>query len=152
MISFTIEPIEDVVHELIEIIPSHYTELAKFRDHIPLRPDWPKYIALDRLGEMFTVVCRWDGAIAAYYIVYVRHHLHYMETLTAMMDVCYIRPGVRERGLALPLFRAAERELRRRRAKVWVSGYKTAVPLGMDKLLPILGFEPGDTQMVKWIG
>jgi hypothetical protein len=71
--------------------------------------------------------------------------------MTATMDILYIHPHVRNRGLALPLFKCVEKELRRRGVKIWYSGYKTNNALGLDKLLDLFGFTPADSYCVKWL-
>jgi predicted N-acetyltransferase YhbS len=68
------------------------------------------------------------------------------------MDIAYVVPHERNRGLALPLFRHTERELQRRGVKVWYSGWKMHNPLGMPELHQLLGFVPADSYAVKWIG
>ena len=94
---------------------------------------------------------RWDGRMVGYYLCQIQPGLHYGETLTGITDIYWIDTEVRQRGLFLPLFRCVERELKRRGAVVFYSGYKTATPLGMDLMLPKLGFQPADTYLAKLI-
>jgi hypothetical protein len=68
------------------------------------------------------------------------------------MDMAYVVPEQRDKGLGLPLFRATEREMRRRGVQIWYSGFKSHSPLGMPRLLEALGFVPADTYHAKWLG
>lgn len=152
MLTAQIEPFEPAKDELAQIFLRHWEELALFRDKMPLDPQYGEYVNRNRSGVLFLATMRWDGDIVAYYIAQVAPGFHYNSTLCGIGDICYVVPEFRDRGLAYPLFRLVERELRRRGVKVWYSGWKTANPLGMDKLLPALGFGPADSYTAKWIG
>lgn len=152
MITAQIESIAACWSELMEIFPIHHRELALFQDRMPLAPQREIYFERERNGILFLATMRWNGRIAAYQITNVAPGFHYGQTLTGTQDIVYVHPEMRDKGLAFPLFRCVRKELRRRGVKVWHSGYKTANPLGMDKLLPMFGFSPGDTYMAQWIG
>jgi GNAT superfamily N-acetyltransferase len=131
------------------IFPVHWEELALNKDTVPLAPQWDEYVAREQRGNLFLVTVRKNSELIAYYIAQVAPGFHYGETLTGTMDIAYVVPKHRNHGLALPLFRCVEKEMRRRGVKIWFSGYKTSKPLGMDKLLDLLKFEPADTYCVK---
>lgn len=152
MLTFQIESFEQCIPELLLIFPNHHQELGLFRNQMPLDPDFSEYIRLERSGNLFLTTGRRNGNIVAYYVAHVRPGLHYRSTLTGTMDIAYVVPEARDRGLSLPLFRLVERELRRRGAKVWYSGAKVHNPMGLPKLHELLGFIPADTYHVKWIG
>lgn len=152
MITAQVESFERAMPELAAIFPRHWEELALFRDKMPLAPQFAEYIRRERAGQLFLVTVRVDGRIAAYYTAQVAPGFHYGATLTAHMDMMFVVPDQRERGLALPLFRKVEDELRRRGVQLWYSGYKAHKPNQLDRLLPRLGFQPADVYMVKWIG
>lgn len=138
--------------ELAAVFPQHWTELALFRDRMPLAPQYQEYVRREQQGSLFLATARWDGRIAAYYTAQCQPGLHYGETFTGTQDMVYVVPELRGRGLALPLFRLVERELKRRGVQVWYAGYKTHNPLGMPRLLTRFGFITADTYMAKWIG
>lgn len=152
MITVQIDSFEECIPELRQIFVTHHQELGLFRDQMPLDPDYREYIRREREGSLFLTTVRWNGKIAAYYCAQVKPGFHYKSTLTGTMDLAYVVPEERNRGLAFPLFRATERELRRRGVKVWYSGYKDHNPLGMPGLHKALGFVPADHYVVKWIG
>lgn len=153
MLTFQVDSFTDCIWEFKRNqFPMHWAELALMRDRMPLDPDYKEYVRRETSGELFLVTGRWNGEIVCYYVAQVRPGFHYKSTLTGTMDICYVIPEYRGRGLALPLFRMVERELRRRGVQVWYSGYKTHNPLGMPQLHEALGFVPADSYMVKWIG
>lgn len=152
MLTLQIESFEQATPELQKIFPTHHAELGLFRDRMPLDMDWAEYVRREREGSLFLTTARRSGFIVAYYVAQVRPGFHYKSTLTGTMDICYVVPEERNRGLALPLFRHTERELQRRGVKVWYSGGKCHNPLKMPELHQLLGFVPADLYFVKWIG
>lgn len=151
MITAQIEPFEPCLPELLALWPLHWRELALFQDRIPLRPQVQEYLLRTRAGTMFLATVRWNGRMVGYFLCQVNPGMHYGETLTGTTDIYYIIPEARQRGLFLPLYRCVERELSRRGVKVFYCGWKTAKPLDMDRMLPLLGFIPADSYMAKWL-
>lgn len=152
MITAQVESFECAIPEIKEIINEHWEELALNKARVPLAPQWEEYVRREKSGTLFLTTVRKDAKIAAYYIAQVAPGFHYSQTLTGTMDIAYVIPKFRERGLAIPLFRCVECEMRRRGVQVWYSGFKSHNPLGMDKLLNRLGFEPADVYCQKWLG
>lgn len=152
MITVQVERFADCQAALAEIFPLHWEELGKFKDRMPLQPQYNEYINRNEAGGLVLVTARIDGQVKGYYTVQIAPGFHYASTLTATMDLCYIHPEVRNRGLALPLFRAVENELLRRGVKLWYSGYKHHNQLGMPALLNLLGFQMSDVYCSRWIG
>lgn len=152
MITAQIESIRACWPELQPIFKIHHAELGLFQDRMPLSPQWQAYFEREQNGTLFLGTMRWNGQIAAYQVTNVAPGFHYGFTLTATQDLVYVHPEMRDKGLAFPLFRLVRRELERRGVKIWHCGYKSAKPLGLDRLLPVLGFSPGDTYHAQWIG
>lgn len=152
MISAQLESIQGCWAELLRIFPTHHRELALFQDRMPLVPQAGEYFAREAAGNMFMATVRWDGHLVGYFICNVAYGFHYGHTLTGTVDIFYIIPEARDRGLFLPLYRCVERELKRRGVSVFYCGWKTHNPLSMDRMLPILGFIPADTYMARWLG
>src|SRR5580693_5513208 len=151
MLTFQVDSFEASIPELEAIFPQHHGELGLLRGLMPLAPDYVEYVRRELEGRLFMVTGRWDGRIVAYYVAQVATGFHYKTTLTGHMDIAYVIPEFRDRGLALPLFRMVERELRRRGVQAWYSGFKTANPMGMDRLHELMGFEPADTYQLRWL-
>lgn len=152
MITAQVESFRLALPEIDRLIRGHWQDLALFKDRMPLAPQYPEYIERENQGRLFLATVRRDGQIAAYYIAQVAPGLHYGTTLTAHLDVMYIVPDMKGRGVVLPLMRCVERELKRRRVALWYSGYKIHNPQQLPEVLSLLGFQPADTYMAKWIG
>lgn len=152
MLTFQVDSFEASIPELMELFPRHHAELGLFQDRMPLDPDLQEYVRRERAGELFLVTGRQDGSVVGYCTTSVRPGFHYKGTLTGTADIYYIVPEHRDRGLALPLFRTVEKELRRRRVQCWYSGTKAHNPLGAPALHRLLGFVPADLYFVRWLG
>lgn len=152
MITVQIDSFEACIPELRPLFLRHHAELGLFQDRMPLDPDYSEYVRREREGSLFLTTVRRNGTIVAYYCAQVRPGFHYRGTLTGTMDLAYVVSEERNRGLALPLFRHTERELRRRGVQVWFSGCKLHNQLGMPELHRLFGFKPADVYLVKWIG
>jgi hypothetical protein len=152
VITVQIDNFEQCIPELKPLFLVHHAELALFQNRMPLDMDYPEYVRREREGSLFLCTVRRNVRIAAYYCAQVRPGFHYKSTLTGTMDIAYVVPEERNRGLALPLFRHTERELQRRGVKVWYSGCKLHNQLGMPALHRLLGFAPADLYLAKWIG
>jgi GNAT superfamily N-acetyltransferase len=155
MITVQVESFAASVAEIDRLTTLHWNELALFRDRMPLAPQYAEYIQREARGQLFLTTARVDGQIKAYYIAQVAPGFHYGKTMTAHMDVMYVTPDMKGRGLAFPLARRVEKELRRRlgpNGGPWYSGYKTDNPNGMPEFYRLMGFKPADTYLVKWVG
>ena len=152
MITAQIESIAACWDELQPLFRQHHAELALYQDRMPLSPQTEVYFERERNGSLFLATIRWDGRIVGYQITFLTPGFHYSTTLTGTQDILWIVPEVRDRGLAFPLFRIVEKELRRRGASLWNCGMKHDNPLGLDRLLPKLGFSPSDSYFSRWIG
>ena len=152
MITAQIESIAVCWEELQPLFKRHHAELALYQDRMPLSPQMQAYFERERNGTLFLATIRWDGKIVGYQITQVSPGFHYSTTLTGTQDIIWILPEVRDRGLAFPLFRLVKKELIRRGVSLWNCGWKHDKPLGLDKLLPKLGFTPSDSYSSQWIG
>lgn len=152
MITVQIDSFEDCIPELRPLFVVHHAELGLFKGDMPLDPDYREYVRREREGSLFLCSARQNGIIVAYYVAVVRPGFHYKSTLTGTADIYWVAPEMRGKGLALPLFRHVERELKRRGVMVWYGGNKIHNPLGADKLHELLGFTPADKYWAKWIG
>src|SRR6185312_5582126 len=151
MITAQIDSFEQCIPELVEIFPTHWNELALFKDQMPLAPQYDEYVRREREGRLFLATVRWNGKIVGYYTAQVSLGFHYGTTLTGTMDMLYVVPEVRDRGLIVPLMKCVERELRRRGVKVWHSGFKTSKPNGLPEIHKMFGFIPADSYSAKWL-
>lgn len=152
MITVQVDSFEHCIPELLPLFQTHHVELGLFKDRMPLDPDLQEYVRREREGSLFLTSARRNGSIVAYYVAQIRPGFHYRSTLTGTADIFYVAPEFRNKGLALPLFRHTEQELKRRGVQVWYSGGKVHNPLGTPELHKLLGFAPADVYYAKWIG
>lgn len=151
MLTTHIESFEERLTELQELLPLHYEELALNKDKVPLSPQYGVYIERERRGELIFVTMREAGELVGYFIGFVAPGLHYSTCLTCTMDIFYIHPDKRAQGLpGVRLFRAVEKELKRRGVDRWFVGSKTKADA--SALFEFLDFERVEIYYSKWIG
>lgn len=151
MITIQVESLEERLEEIKPLLPVHYRELALHQDKVPLAPQYDVYIANERIGQLIFMTMRKDGELVGYFIGFISPGLHYSTCLTCKMDIFFIHPDVRGNGLpGLKLFRALEKELKRRGVQCWFVGSK--VKADASALFERLDFEKVETYYTKWIG
>lgn len=151
MITVQLESFQDRLEELKVLLPLHYQELAMDQDRVPLSPSYNTYIGRELDGQLIFMTLREKGALVGYFIGFISPGLHYTTCLDCKMDIFYVHPSIR--GTALPglkLFRAVEKELRRRGVQRWYVGSK--MKADASALFKRLGFEPIEVYHSKWIG
>lgn len=114
MTTYCVEPLSIARPELEKILPLHWEEIARDRDVIKLDPDWDSYHALEANGQFFMMVCRVDGRMVGYHICFIRPHLHYKNSLSAITDIFYILPEYRAGRIGVQLFKESEKALKLR--------------------------------------
>lgn len=151
MLTTQIESFTERLGELKALFPEHWQELALNRDKVPLDPQYDVYVAREARGELLLVTMRNDGEIKGYFIGFIAPGLHYRTCLTCTMDIFYIHPDLRAKGMpGVRLFRAVEKELRRRGVQRWFAGSK--VQADASALFEFLDFERVEVYYSKWIG
>ncbi len=151
MITIQLENFEERLEELRPLLPLHYFELALDQDKVPLSPQFDIYIQRERLGQLIFMTLRQAGELIGYFIGFITPGLHYSTCLTCTMDIFFIRKDVRGSGLpGLKLFRALEKELKRRGVQRWFVGSK--VKADASVLFERLDFIKTEIYYSKWIG
>lgn len=151
MITVQLESFEKQLEELKVLLPEHYKELAMDQDRVPLSPSYNVYIGHERDGQLIFMTLREDGHLMGYFIGFISPGLHYNTCLSCKMDIFYVHPSIRGNGLpGLKLFRALEKELKRRGVQRWYVGSK--MKADASALFKRLGFEPIEVYHSKWIG
>jgi GNAT superfamily N-acetyltransferase len=150
LLTAQIEPLTATLEELKPWFPMHWEELGIFRDRMPLDPSYGLYLARDAAGEVVLATARRDSRLIGYAVFFLARGLHYRQTLTAHMDICYILPEERMAGAGEALFAEAERELRRRGVQMWWCGSKNHKPI-VDFFLR-QGFTAEEVHVAKWLG
>ncbi len=149
MITACPEPFMAQVEELKPLLPLHWEELAIFKDRMPLDPQWNVYATLEAAGQLLYVPLRNTGSLIGYFIGVITPGLHYRQTLTCKMDICFIVREHRGRAGTL-LFDAVKAELLRRGVKLWWVGSKDHHPI--EGFYEAFGFERQETYFTMWLG
>jgi GNAT superfamily N-acetyltransferase len=150
MITAQVESLTEVLEELKPLLPLHYEELALNKDSIPLDPQYDVYSRERLQGEVIFVTVRDEGALIGYFVGFIAPGLHYQTCLTCTMDIFYIVQDRRGRGGGVLLFKAVEKELKRRGVDRWFVGSKCRHDASI--LFERLGFERVEIYYSKMLG
>lgn len=157
MITYAVEPWVQARDEMRELWDEHWREVALNQDVIKLDPDIAAYNAFDSAGMLHVLVARSAGKMVGYHVSFVRPHLHYRESLSAIADVYFLRAGNRGPRAALRLFEAVEASLKVRGVQKMFTGTKLHVSpdgrsLDNGRLLEHLGHVEAERLYIKVIG
>lgn len=150
MITAQVEPYMDCLPELMACYDHHWEELALNKDKVPLAPQYDVYEARDDAGQLLLVTLRDTGRLVGYFIGFIAPGLHYKTCLTLTMDIFWTHPDVRGGFAGVKLFRAVEKDARRR--GVHRIFYGSKMHKDASRLFEFLKMEPVETFYSKWIG
>jgi GNAT superfamily N-acetyltransferase len=108
------------------------------------------YAAREAAGELMVITLRDKGRLVGYFVGIVAPGLHYSTCLTLTMDIFWTHPDIRGGFAGVKLFRAVEKEAKRRGVQRMFYGSKLHKDCG--SLFRYLGLEPIETYYSKWIG
>lgn len=152
MITAQVEKYGHILQELVDILPTHYEELALNKDKVPLEMNHNRYFEESEVGNLFVVTVRKDTILIGYYIGFLFNELHYMGCFSCATDIFYILPEERRSGAGGLLFAAVEKELKLLGVDRWFVSAKEHSKAGASALLEKLEFKPVETTYCKWIG
>ena len=150
MITAHVESFEQNLDQLKKILPLHYSELALNQDKVPLSPQFDKYIAAERAGDLLFIVLRSSGEMVGYFIGFISFGLHYSTCLTCQMDIFYVHPDHRGNGAGFQLFRYVEQQLKKRGVQRMFVGSK--MHKDASWLFEKLGYKPVEKYYSAWLG
>jgi len=149
-LSLQVEEFSQVIEEAKPLLYRHWLEVALDKEKVPLDPDWARYASLEGRGSLSVVTMRQNGKLVGYSCMVVERGLHYASTLEARMDIFWLAPECRGRMGGVRLFRAVERELKRRGVQRVYLGSK--LHKDVSSLFVRLGYTPVERYFSKWIG
>lgn len=150
MITAHVESFEQNLDYLKPLLPIHYAELALHQDKVPLSPQFDRYIAAERRGELTFITLRKSGEMVGYFIGFVAPALHYSTCLTCQMDIFYVLPEHRGDGAGFQLFKFVEQQLKKRGVQRMFVGSK--MHKDASWLFEKLGYQPVETYYSAWLG
>lgn len=90
---FAIERLADIREDLEPLLADHHSEIKSHQ--FELRPDWPRYQALESERALFVFTARHDGELVGYGIFTQFFHPHSTNWLVAQSDTLFLRPEYR---------------------------------------------------------
>jgi len=131
------------LEEVKPLLPLHYEELALNKDYVPLSPQFDEYLRRDAKGMILTVTLRDAGDLVGYFVGFIAPGLHYSTCLTLHLDIFWCRPDKRDGTAGVKLFKAVEKEARRRGVQRMFVGSK--VHKDASRLFDALKYTPVET-------
>lgn len=141
-LTFQRERAIDLWEEMLPLLVAHKAEIAHYPD-IVLDPDIPAYEMLDAQGAVRVFTARIGGTLVGYAVFFVRHNLHYRQSLQAVQDVLFVTLAHRHGRVGLQLIQYAEARLQAEGVQVVLQHVKASTPATIELFLK-LGYEPID--------
>lgn len=135
MITFQQESLTQVLPEVEVVLKDHWEE---FHDREP-NFNWEVYKTYDAAGIICLVTVRDSGKLIGYHLSYVFPYLHQQDELSAFMDIFYLYPEYRQKGIGKKLFMTAEQIYKEKNVKRIRAGYRISKPL--DSMYSSLGYK-----------
>lgn len=142
----TLADIEGYTDHLFE---EHYEEIARNKEIMKLKPNWPMYYSLEEIGALFLHVATQGDEFIGYSINIVQHHLHYADLNYCQNDVLFIKKEFRGGRIGLRLMKATENHAKSLGCKLMLWHCKPNTPL--NEILPRLKYGVQDVIYSKEI-
>lgn len=146
-LTFQRERVTDLWDEVTPLLVKHKDEVCHYKDFV-LNPDVESYAAIERAGGMRCYTARLNGDLIGYCALFVKHNLHYRDSLQALQDVLFILPEHRGSRAGFKLIRFCEEQLRSEGIQVIMQHLKLATPKTVE-LFRKMGYEDIDVIMGK---
>lgn len=146
-LTFQRERVSDLWDEVTPLLSRHKDEVCHYKDFV-LNPDVESYEAIERAGGMRCYTARLNGDLIGYCALFVKHNLHYRDSVQALQDVLFILPEHRGSRAGFKLIRFCEEQLRREGVQVVMQHLKLATPKTVE-LFRKMGYEEIDVIMGK---
>jgi hypothetical protein len=149
-VTFHVEAWQDFKRESLYLWPKHWEEIAIHKDTIKLNVDYRQYEQMDANGALHVVSARCAGKIIGYWLLIIRPHLHYADSLTAFTDVYFMDQAFRKGLVFCRMNRFVEKTLKARGVQKIFTATKKHKDLG--KLFEFMGYQETETVYTKLIG
>lgn len=150
MYTFQEEKVKDILPEISDLLEAHWEEVAWYKDKVPLKPDYDRYLQMEELGMVHAATVRYDGELVGYDINFVAPSLHHSSTVYASNDIIFLHPLHRGGGTALKLIAFAEEKLKEMGVSVVSLNMKVDKPF--VSLAERAGFAKQEYVYSKYIG
>ena len=148
-ITYQQEFLDTVEKDIKPLLQDHWEEIAVNKSVIKMNPDWEAYHNLEDNGALKIFTARSDDTLIGYFVVLIRHHIHYKDHIFAANDVLFLKQEHRK-GLTGPkLMKFAEKCLKEDGVSVLVINTKRHKPF--DGLLEWLGYSHVENVYSKYL-
>lgn len=112
MIIYRVENLTENFSEIEDLLEGHWQEIAGYKDHIKLEPDWNAYAKMDEADMVKFYTVRDDGKMVGYSLFLIAPLIHYKSTKVAANDIIYIRPEYRKGWVGIKLLKFCHNHLK----------------------------------------
>mgnify|MGYP003141242438 CR=1 FL=1 len=90
------------------LFQEHYDEIARNKQVMKLKPNWPLYETTAQSNSLFIYVAMQDNVCIGYSMNFVSNHFHYADLIVTQNDVLFVKKEFRSGRLGLRLIKATE--------------------------------------------
>jgi hypothetical protein len=139
VITYQQESLATCKDDAIPLLERHWEEIALNKDLIKLNPDWDAYADLEEAGILKIFTARSEKKLIGYFVVLVKHHIHYKDHLFAYNDILFVDQDFRKGFTSPRLIKFSQKCLKEDGVAVMVVNTKRHKPF--DTLLVWLGYK-----------
>ena len=130
-----------------ELLKQHWHEVAKNKGIMILKPDTPRYLAMEKANMLLILAAYEHGQMVGYSLNIVGNHLHYADLVYAHNDLLFLHKDYRNTPIGLKLIRQTEKAAKERGARLMLWHAKEGTSL--DKIMPRLKYNVQDIMYSK---
>ena len=108
MIDIKLATVDEMLAEATILFEEHYTEIARNKEVMKLKPDEMTYRKMEDAHQIFILSARQDDVLIGYSVNFVTNHLHYADLRIAQNDLLFISKEHRGGRIGLRLIRETE--------------------------------------------
>lgn len=110
MLTLQREPSHTLWPEIMPLLIEHKDEIAHYQD-IALDPDVDAYNKCEEIGILRCYTARLNGELIGYSINFLKHNMHYKQSLQGLQDVLFVAKVHRHGRVGVKLIRFKEEQL-----------------------------------------
>lgn len=148
-VSFQRERLAPILRELIRLIEDDWKENGVDQEKVPLKLNLDQYLDYDLLGILQIVTARdqtCDGLLVGFVFAFVHPHIMHADHGWCLVNLYYLFPEYRKRGIGQAMFEAMLKFLREAKVSVVEASEKFGHEHGVFERL---GFKPTDRVVRK---
>lgn len=137
-----------------DLLQAHWHELGVHKDEMPLDPDFEFMLKANETNFFMVWAVRDGKTLIGYLAWWVKPHMHYKSTLTAVEDLFMLAPAYRKGLVGYKMFTTSLEALKARGVKRVMCNSKVHFEEkrgGLDKFFDRLGFQHTDNIWSKML-